>query len=79
MIARRLIEISTPRGADEPLIPLRLLTRPGHPPVLVTPFAAVFGLFWLSPIVQESPAPMPMRDFRHSARIFAESTAVGRS
>jgi hypothetical protein len=79
MTTRRLLEISAPRNADAEPIQLRLLTRAGHPPVLVPPFAAMFDLFWLSPIVQESPAPHPLRDFRHVARIFAESMGVGRS
>jgi hypothetical protein len=76
---RRLIEISAPRSADAPTIPLRLFERPGHPPMLVPPLEWCLDLFWLHGIVVESPAPMPTRDFRNTARIFCTSESVGRS
>jgi hypothetical protein len=47
MTARRLIEISAPRDAAAEPIPLRLVTRAGHPPTFIPPLDAMFDLFWL--------------------------------
>jgi hypothetical protein len=78
MTARRLIEISAPRDADAQTIPLRLITRAGHPPALVPPPEFVFDLFWLHGITVESPAPLPARRFDHVAKILAQP-ALGES
>jgi hypothetical protein len=78
MITRRLIEISAPRDANALTIPLRLVTRAGHPPMLIPPLEWCFDLFWLHGITVESPAPLPARRFDHVAKILAQP-ALGES
>jgi hypothetical protein len=79
MTARRLIELSAPRPPGAPPIPLRAIARPGGPTFLMPPIEDLFDVFWLTPIICEGLAPMPPRIFVGMPRIFAESTALGRS
>jgi hypothetical protein len=58
----------SPMPPDEALA-LRVHLRKDHPPAYVP--TDPLAWFWLSPIVIESPAPMPVRDFSHVPGVLA--------
>lgn len=59
-----------PRPPEESLS-LRLHRRPGHPPAYIATDPCEW--WWLAPLIIESPAPSPVRDFRHVAHVLADS------
>lgn len=59
----------TPMPPDERLV-LRLHRRTNHPDAHVA--TDVMAWWWMTPLVVEGPAPLPLRRFDHVAKILAQ-------